>query len=175
MKLLMYLSQLMIPLFMFYIIAYGILCRRNIYEDFTEGAKEGLKTIVKMMPTLIGLMTAVGVLRASGFLEFLSHVLTPAARMINMPAQLVPVAVVRLFSSSAATGLLIDIFKKFGTDSQAGFMGAVMLSATESLFYCVSLYCGYIGLKKTRYLIPGALLATAAGIAASIIITGALF
>ena len=168
MKIFIYLSNFMIPLLLFYILGYGLLSRRDIYRDFLDGAGEGLKTVAGLIPTLIGLMTAVGVLRASGFLDFMGTWLGKITGSIGLPPELVPLSVVRMFSSSAATGLLLDIFKEFGTDSALGLMAGIMLSATESVFYCMRGYFGSVKIQKTRYTLPGALLATAAGAVASV-------
>ena len=105
-----------------------------------EGAKDGLKTAAGICPTLIGLMTAVGILRASGFLDFVGGLLGKLTERMGMPSEILPLTVVRMFSSSAAVSLLLDIFKEYGTDSAAGLMGAVIMSATESVFYCMSVY-----------------------------------
>lgn len=174
MKLLTYLSNMMIPLLIFYVVGYGLLARRDIYRDFMEGAGDGLKTVAGLAPTLIGLLTAVGILRASGFLDFVGACLGKVTGAIGLPPELVPLSVVRMFSSSAATGLLLDIFKEHGTDSAAGLMAGIMLGATESVFYCMSVYFGSAKVAKTRYTLPGALLATAAGVAASVWIVNTL-
>lgn len=168
MKFLSYISQFMIPFLLLYVIGYGILVKRDIYSDFLEGAKEGLKTVGGLVPVLVGLMTAVGVLRASGFLDFLGKLLGKITTAAGIPPQIVPLGLVRLFSSSAATGLLLDIFKEFGADSSTGLMAGLMLGATESVFYCMSVYFGSVGIQKTRYTLAGALIATLAGMAASV-------
>ena len=168
MKFISYISGFMIPFLLFYVVGYGLLSKRDIYSDFLEGAKEGLKTVKGLVPVLVGLMTAVGVLRASGFLDFLGEILGKATSAAGIPPQIVPLGIVRMFSSSAATGLLLDIFKEFGTDSPVGLMAALMLSSTESVFYCMSVYFGSVGIQKTRYTLAGALVATLAGMAASV-------
>jgi len=140
MKFISYISGFMIPFLLFYVVGYGLLSKRDIYSDFLEGAKEGLKTVKGLVPVLVGLMTAVGVLRASGFLDFLGEILGKATSAAGIPPQIVPLGIVRMFSSSAATGLLLDIFKEFGTDSPVGLMAGLMLSSTESVFYCMSVY-----------------------------------
>ena len=170
MRLISYISVFMIPVLILYILGYGLIAKRNIYNDFLEGAEEGLKIVRRLVPTLIGLMTAVGVLRASGFLEFLGNILAKASGAIGIEPELFQLGLVRLFSSSAATGLLLDIFKQFGTDSPTGLMAALMLSATESVFYCMSVYFGSVGVQKTRYTLPGALLASFAGMVAAVCI-----
>lgn len=172
MRLLSYLSEFMIPILIFYIVAMGICTKRNVYEDFMRGAKDGLRTVVKIMPTMIALMVAVNVLRASGFLEFVADLLKPAAEKINFPAPLVPLALIKTFSGSAATGLLLDLFKEYGTDSMIGKIGSIMLSSTETIFYTMSLYFVTSGIKKTRYTLAGCLISTMAGIIASVFLTG---
>lgn len=168
MKFLSYISQFMIPFLLLYVIGYGILVKRDIYSDFLEGAKEGLTTVGGLVPVLVGLMTAVGVLRASGFLDFLGKLLGKITTAAGIPPQIVPLGLVRLFSSSAATGLLLDIFKESGADSPVGLMAGIMLSATESVFYCMSVYFGSVGIQKTRYTLAGALIASTAGVIASV-------
>ena len=168
MRIISYISNFMIPFLLFYVIGYGVLSKRDIYGDFLTGAKDGLKTVWGIVPTLIGLMTGVGVLRASGFLEFMGDVLGRITGLIGIPAEVVPLSVVKMFSSSAATGLLTDIFKEFGTDSSIGLMAAIMMSCTESIFYCMSVYFGSVIIQKTRYTLPGALVATISGVIASV-------
>lgn len=174
MKAVSYLSNLIIPFLLFYVIGFGLLSKRDIYSDFLDGAKDGLKTVLGIVPTLVGLMTAVGILRASGFLDFLGGLLGKLTGYIGLPDSLVPLTLIRMFSSSAATGLLLDIFKEYGTDSKAGFMAGIVMSATESVFYCMSIYFGSVKIRKTRYTLPGAILATLAGVAAAVWITNCL-
>lgn len=171
MKFFSFLSDMMIPVFMFCIIVWGLAARRDIYNDFLDGAKDGLKTAAGICPALVGLMTGVGILRGSGFLNFVGDILGKLTSGIGIPSEILPLTVVRLFSSSAALGLLLDIFKQYGTDSRAGFMGAVILSSTESLFYCMSVYFAAAKVEKTRYTLPGALLATLTGTITAIIVT----
>lgn len=172
MKILLFLSDMMIPLIIFYIVGFGFLMKRNIYEDFVEGAASGLKTVVKIMPTLIGLMTGVGILRASGFLDLVGRLLGNFLDRAGFPAQLVPLSVVKMFSSSAATGLLLDVYKEFGTDSRAGLIASLMMSSTETIFYTMSVYFIAAKVTKTRYTLTGALLATLGGTIASVILAG---
>ena len=167
----LWLSQVLIPLAVTYIVAFGLISRRPVFEDFLEGAQDGLRTVAEILPTLIGLMTAVGVLRASGLLEAVGEWLRVPAGWVGLGPELVPLTLVRLVSNSAATGLVLDIFERFGPDSPLGMCASVMMSCTETVFYCLSIYFGSVSVKKTRYALPGALLATAAGIAASIWLT----
>ena len=150
----------MIPFVLLYVVGYAFLKKRDAYGDFVRGAGEGIHTAFAILPTLVGLMTAVGILRASGFLKWLFA-------GIGFPVQLVPLAVVRLFSASAATGFLLDIFKEFGPDSKIGIIASLMLSCTETVFYTMSVYFMAAKVTKTRYTLAGALLSVFAGIAAS--------
>ena len=129
-----------------------------------------MMTVVQILPTLIGLMVAVGVLRASGFLDLLGKIFVPIAKMTGFPSELVPLTIVRLFSSSAATGLALDVFKEFGTDSYIGTLASIMMSCTETVFYTMSVYFMAAHVKKTRWTLPIALLSTLSGIIASVLL-----
>ena len=172
MRVLMYLSDFCIPLLLFYMVGYGLLKKTDIYKEFTEGAKDGFRVTVGILPTLIGLMTGVGMLRASGFLEALAGWIAPVAEALSFPAELVPLVVVKMFSSSAATGLVLDIFKEYGPDSFLGKATSLICSSTETVFYTMSVYFMAAGVKKTRYTLVGALVATATGVAVSVILAG---
>lgn len=165
-------SNIIIPVLIFYIVAYGLATKTQVYESFIKGAKEGLKTVVEITPTLIGLMIAVGVLRASGFLEFLGRWLGKVTDPLGFPGELVPLTLVKMFSSSAATGLVLDIFKSYGTDSVMGMMTSLMMSSTETIFYTMSVYYMVAKVNKTKFTLPGALIATLAGTIASVILAG---
>lgn len=174
MNFLLFLSNTIIPLLIFYIVALGLSKKRNIYDDFIKGAADGFKTVIGIMPTLIGLMVAVGVLRASGFLDFLSELLGGLMSLVHFPSQLVPVTIVKMFSSSAATGLLIDIFKEYGPDSSLGTIASMIMSCTETIFYTMSVYFMAAHVQKSRYTLAGALFTTLVGTVASVILAGLL-
>lgn len=165
-------SNLLIPVLILYIVGYGILMKRNVYEDFIDGAKEGIKVVAEILPTLIGLMVGVGILSASGFLNFLGEQFAVIGNFIGFPSQLMPLTIVKMFSSSAATGLLLDIYKNYGTDSFIGSVASIMMSSTETIFYTMSVYFITAKVKKTRWTLPGALLCTLAGIIASVVLAG---
>ncbi len=165
-------SNIIIPIVIFYIIAYGVINKCNVYEEFVKGAKDGFKTVVGIMPTLVALMIAVGVLRASGFLTFLGNLCRPLAELFHFPAELIPLAFIKMFSSSAATGLVLDIFKNYGTDSYIGLITSIMMSCTETIFYTMSVYFLAARVTKTRYTLSGALISTLAGIIASVALAG---
>ena len=167
-------SNIIIPVIIFYVVAYGLAARSNVYEDFIKGAKDGFYTVIQIMPTLIGLMVAVGILRASGFLDYLSGLIGGAMKYVGFPSELVPLTVVKMFSSSAATGLLLDAYKEYGTDSYIGLVASISMSCTETIFYTMSVYFMTAKVTKTRYTLAGAMLATFAGLVASAVLAGAM-
>lgn len=168
MRFLLFLSETIIPILIFGILAYGLINRQPVYEDFVSGAKEGFQTVLGILPTLIGLMVAVGVLRASGFLDMLSQLLSELIPDWIYPTELLPISLLKMFSSSASTGLLLDIFKEHGPDSLMGRTAAIMMSSTETVFYTLSVYFMSVNIKKSRYTVAGALVCTIAGLFASI-------
>lgn len=172
MRILPYISDCLIPFLILSIIVYGFLKGLPVYQTFIRGAESGLKTVAGILPTLIGLMTAVGILRASGFLDFISSLAGQFTELIGFPAELVPLAVVKLFSSSAASGLLLDIFREFGPDSRIGLTASLALCCTETVFYTMSVYFMTAKIRRSRYTLAGALLASAAGLAASVFLAG---
>ena len=169
-------SNMLIPALIFYIVAMGLSQKKDIYACFTKGAKDGMKTVVGIVPTLIGLMISVGVLRASGFLEaagsLIGHVISNFAA--GFPNEVISLFVVKLFSASAATGLALDIFKEYGTDSFAGMTTSLALASTETVFYTMSVYFMAARVTKTRWTLAGALLSTASGLAASLVLAAIL-
>ena len=170
MSIIVTISSFIIPAVMLFIVIYSVIKKENIYDDFVEGATGGLKTVIKVMPTLIGLMVAVGVLRESGFMDFLGRWLGKLTNPIGFPGELMPVTIVKVFSSSAATGMVLDIFKKYGPDSYLGMVTSLMMSCTETIFYTMSVY--YISAKvtRTRWTLAGAILSTIAGTIASVLL-----
>ena len=170
MQFFLYITDFIVPFIILAIVAYGILMGTNVYDNFIKGAKSGSFTVIKIMPTLIGLMVAVGILRASGFLDFLSSLIGHFTAYIGFPGELVPLTIVKMFSSSAATGLLLDIFKEHGTDSRLGLISSISMACTETIFYTMSVYLMTAKIKKSRYILTGALMATFVGLAASVIL-----
>ena len=160
MRLFLYISDFIVPFMILSILIYGIFAGVNVYDTFIQGAKRGFWTVVRLMPTLIGLM--------AGFLEFISEIIGNVTEQIGFPGALVPLTIVKMFSSSAATGLLLDIYKEFGTDSRNGMIASISMACTETIFYTMSVYFMSAKVKKTRYTLAGALIATFAGLVASV-------
>ena len=175
MRLILFLSDLMVPAVIFAIVFYGLLKKIPVFDVFTRGVEKGFQTVLHIAPTLIGLMMAVGALRASGILEYITKLLEPVGNAFHFPAELVPMAFIRLFSSSAAISFLLDLYKEVGPDSLTGIMASIMMSCTEAAFYTMSIYYLAVRVKKTRWTLPGALFASLAGIIASIILANAMF
>ncbi len=165
-----HISDIIIPLLLFYIVGYGVVSKVKVYEAFLTGAKEGLKVVADIMPTLVGLLVAVGVLRASGFLDFLAGLLAPLAEPAGIPAAVVPVMLIKLFSGSAATGLVLDVFRTYGPDSYIGTLVSILMSCTETCFYTMSVYYLAAKVTRTRYTLPGALLSLVASAAMSVML-----
>ena len=172
MKMMTYMSGIIVPLIIFLVVGYGLVSKVKVYEAFLKGAKEGLRVVADILPTLIGLLMGVGVLRSSGFFDFLAALLEPLTDLVKLPAPILPLLIVKMFSSSAATGLLLDIFKNLGPDSYTGRVASILLSSTETIFYTMSVYFLAAKVTKTRYTLTGALLATLTGTVASIVLAG---
>lgn len=172
MRILYYLSDCIIPFVILYLVGYGLCKKVDIFDEFIEGAKDGFMTVYKILPTLIGLMVGVGILRESGFMEWLGTVLAPVVGFLHFPGELLPLFIVKMFSSSAATGLLLDVYKTYGTDSYLGTLASVLMSCSETIFYTMSVYFMTAKVTKSRYTLAGALVATLAGAIAAVVLTG---
>ncbi|MDF2842138.1 MAG: putative rane protein [Herbinix sp.] len=175
MRFLIYISDYIIPFLFFYIVGMGLLSKQNVFDDFITGAKDGFKLVLDILPTLIGLMVAIGILRASGALQIVSDLLQPLTDLLHFPSEAVPLVIIKMFSSSAATSLLLDIYKEHGPDSYLGRLTSIIMSSTETIFYTLAVYFMAAGVKKTRYTLIGCLIASISGIAASTIITNLVF
>jgi len=172
---LLFLSDMIIPLTFAGILMYAFSKKVPVYDHFVTGAKEGFHTVFMIAPTIIGLMVAVGMLRASGAFDILSSLIKPLTERIGYPAETVPLTLMRLVSSSASTGLLIDLYERFGPDSFLGQFVSVMMSSTETVFYTMSIYFMHIKITKTRFTLAGALIANFTGVALSLVITRYLY
>ena len=172
MNILYFLSDCMIPLVIVLVVAYGMFKKIDVFDEFIEGAKDGFLTVYKIMPTLIGLMIGVGILRESLAMDYLAVILAPVVKLFHFPGELVPLFIVKMFSSSAATGLLLDIYKTYGTDSYLGTLSSVLMSCSETIFYTMSVYFMTAKVTKTRYTLAGALFATVVGAIASVFLVG---
>lgn len=154
---------------------YAMIKRVNVFDVFVEGAKQGFETSIKIIPYLIAMMVAIGMLRASGFFEGLTNLLSPVLSSIGMPSELVPLALVRPFSGSASTGIMADLIHTYGGNAFLSKTAATMMGSTETTFYVIAVYFGAVGIKRTRHAIPAGLLADLAGVIASVIVCRYVF
>ena len=154
---------------------YGAFHRVDVYSSLVQGAGEGLSTLVRIVPSLVGLMTAVYMLRASGALELAALALAPLLERVGLDPELLPLMLVRPISGSAALGVGAELIATYGPDSQLGRTAAVMLGSTETTFYTIAVYFGAVGITRTRYAVPAALCAALTGFLAASWAVGLLF
>ena len=175
MSLILFLSNCIIPLIILYVVLLGLSMRLDIFDIFLEGVKDGLKTVAGILPTLIGLLAAVGVLRAARVFDYIGRLLEPVIEKLAMAPEVLSLIFIKLFSSTAATGLMLDIFTEYGVDSRNGWLSALVLSCTESCIYTMSVYFMSQKITKTRWTLAGALTAAMVGVAASIFFTELMY
>ena len=175
MRWLIVISDLIIPLTFVSILLYGLSKKVPAYDTFIEGAKDGFKTVLHIAPTIIGLMVAVGMVRASGFLDILNYAISPFTDALGYPTEAVPLTIMRLVSSAASTGLLLDLFERYGPDSFLGRFVSIMMSSTETIVYTMSIYFMSVKITKTRFTLAGALIANSVGVIMSLLITRVLY
>lgn len=164
-----------IPFILVMIPLYGHFKKIKVYECFVEGAKEGFQTAVSIIPFLVAMLFAIGMFRASGAMDLLTSALAPLTNMINMPAETLPMAIMRSLSGGGAQGLLVDLLATYGPDSFIGRMASVMMGSTETTFYIVAVYFGAIGVKKVRHTITAGLAADLASVLAAVFIVNMMF
>lgn len=158
---------MVVPLIIAGVAVCGVVRRVDVYDALIHGAGEGLGVLVKILPALVGLLTAVAMLRASGALELAARALGPALSLLGIPPETVALLLVRPVSGSAALGVGAELISAYGPDSLVGRTAAVMLGSTETTFYTIAVYFGAAGIIKTRYAVPAALCADLAGFTAA--------
>lgn len=154
---------------------YGAIKKINVFDAFIEGAKQGFDISISLIPYLIAIMVAVGMLRASGFFDLLQIWLAPGLSAIGMPSELLPLALIRPFSGSAATGVMAELIHQHGGDAFISKTAATMMGSTETTFYVIAVYFGAVNIRRTRHAIPAGLLADLAGVIATVCICRYLF
>lgn len=161
------LFNMVVPLTIAFVAVWGAARRVDVYSALVQGAGEGLGVLIKIVPAMVALMTAVYMLRASGVLEAAGALLGPALTRLGVPPETVGLLLVRPVSGNAALGVGSELIATYGPDSAIGRTAAVMLGSTETTFYTVAVYFGAAGVKRTRYAIPAALCADAAAFLAA--------
>ena len=170
MKFVNYISIIAMPAVILIIISEAIKEKKNVFDIFLKGGVDGINITLKIFPTLIGLFMAIGMLRSSGIIDFITKIISPLLYFIQFPKEVVPLALLRPISGSASLGIATDIMKNYGVDSRIGLIAATIMGSTETTFYTIALYTSSIGVKKIRYVLAAALVADFVGMIASAII-----
>ncbi len=156
-----YISNIAIPFLIFIIVLYGLLEKKKVFDSFIEGSKEGIEIVFKIFPTLIGLFVAIGALRSSGLIDDIVKLINPILKMINIPSEIMPLAILRPISGSGSMAIATDIIQKYGVDSNIGVIAGTIMGSTETTLYTIAVYTSAVGIKKTRLIIIPALIADA--------------
>ncbi|MDK2856103.1 MAG: spore maturation protein [Bacillota bacterium] len=164
-------SNAAVPLFVFLVLILGWRRGVRVYETFIDGAKEGFEISVRLIPYLVGMLAAIGALRASGLLDFILAPLRVPLDALGFPVELLPLALTRSLSGSASFALMVDALQAYGPDSFLGRTASTMQGATDTTLYILTVYFGSVGVKRTRYALLVGLLADAAGIGTAVLIS----
>jgi spore maturation protein B len=154
---------------------YGLYKGVRVYEVFVEGAKEGFQVAVTIIPYLIAILFAIGMFRASGAMDFLVDMLDPVLALIGIPAEVVPMGIIRPLTGSGSAGLVADMIQQYGEDSLLVKMVATMFGSTETTFYVIAVYFGAVNIRETRHAVPAGLFADFIGFIASVYVVKLLF
>ena len=165
-----FLSSVSMPMVILFIIIYGVREKNKVFDSFLDGAKEGIKTTLSILPTLVGLFFAIGALRSSGVLDLITKIVSPLLNILNFPSELVPLSLLRPISGSGSIAVATDIMKNFGVDTLIGNIASTIMGSTETTLYTIAIYTSCVKVKKTRYILLTALTADVVGIIASNIV-----
>lgn len=165
-----YLSNLAIPFTILLILMYGLSEKKKVFDVFLDGAKEGMQIVIKLFPTLLGLFVAIGALRYSGILDFIIKLISPIINFLNIPTEIMPLAILRPISGSASIAVGSDIMNQFGVDSKLGLIASTIMGSTETTLYTIAIYTSVVGIKKTRFVLVAALIGDIIGMLSSVII-----
>ncbi len=174
-SILSYISIMAVPLMMTVILLHGWIKRVNMYDSFVEGAAEGFNTSIRIMPYLIAIFIAVGLMKQSGFVDYLVDLADPLMTFIGIPSEVLPLAIMRPISGSGSLAVLRDILNTYGPDSFIGRLSSTMMGSAETIFYTMAVYFGSVGVKKGRHTLGAALISHLASIVASVVICTYLF
>lgn len=170
MKIVDYISSAAMPTVILIILLFGLIEKNKVFDIFLDGAKEGIEIVLKIFPTLIGLFVAIGALRSSGVLNFLIELIKPGLILLNIPSEIMPLAMLRPISGSASIAVATDIMKKFGVDSNIGLITSTIMGSTETTLYTIAIYTSAVRIKKTRFVLIAALAADISGMLTSVVI-----
>ena len=164
-----------IPVFLLTIPLYGAVRGVKVYESFVEGAKEGFQVGVRIIPYLVAILVAVGMLRGAGGIELLARWLDPVLRIVGMPAEILPLAIMRPLSGSGSLGIVTELVKTHGPDTFIARLAATAYGSTETTFYVLAVYFGSVGIKKARHAVVAGLFADVVSLIAAVIICRIVF
>lgn len=170
MKIINYLSNLAMPAIILLIVIYGLIEKNKVFDNFLEGAKEGLEIVISILPTLVGLFVAIGALRSSGILDIIINFITPLLNVFHFPSEIMPLAMLRPISGSGSIAIATDIMKNYGVDSKIGMIASTIMGSTETTLYTIAVYTATIKVKNTRFVLLAALAADIVGIIVSVIV-----
>ena len=164
-----------IPVVICLVAIYALVKKVPMYTSFTTGAKDGFSTAIMIIPYLVAMLCAIGMLRASGALEAFCNLISPITELIGCPGEVLPMAVMRSFTGGGATGMMTDLVTNYGTQSQIGRIASVALGSTETTFYIVAVYFGSVGVSNTRHSIAAGLLGDLASLIASCVVVNLMW
>ncbi|GAA0125573.1 spore maturation protein [Clostridium sp. ATCC 25772] len=153
-----YIIKAIIPIIIILIVTYGMIKGVKVYECFIEGAKEGLNICLRIFPYLLAMLIAINVFRASGAMDFLISIVKPGVDKIGVPAEVVPLVLMKPLSGSGAIGIFTDIINQHGSDNFIGICASIIMGSTETIFYTLAVYFGAVQIKKIRHTLWVALL-----------------
>jgi spore maturation protein B len=162
-------SAFAIPFILLLFVVWGAIKRVKIYEVFVEGAKEGFNTALRIIPYLVAMLVGIGIFRASGAMDILVALVAPATRLIGMPPETLPMAIMRPLSGSASLGIMTELMKTFGPDSKIGILASTMYGSSETTFYVLAVYFGVVGVKNTRHAVPVGVFADIVGMLGAVL------
>lgn len=165
-----YISAAAMPVIILLIIFYGLIEKQKVFDSFLEGAKEGLKIVLNIFPTLLGLFMAIGALRSSGILDLIIKVIAPIIGMLGIPIEIMPLAILRPISGSAAMAIATDMLNLYGVDSVLGKIISTILGSTETTLYTIAVYTSAVGIKKIRFVLVAGLIGDLVGVIASVLV-----
>jgi len=169
------LSFWILPVLIAGLVSYGWAQGVRVYDSLVEGAKQGFQVALRIIPYLVAILVGVGMLRTSGWIDMMVQTIGPVTQLIGMPAETLPMALLRPLTGSGAYGVMAEAMTAYGPDSLIGYMVSTFQGSTETTFYVLAVYCGAVGIRRTRHALPACLLADAAGLLAAVFIVNLMF
>ncbi len=174
MEIINYISLIAMPIVILIIVGYSFIEKNKVYDTFIEGAKEGVHIVFNIFPTLVGLFVAVGALRCSGILDIITSFVSPVIEILNIPKEIMPLAILRPISGSASMAIATDIMNNYGVDTNIGRIASTIMGSTETTLYTIAVYTSCVNVKKTRGILIAALIGDFVGIFISAVICNIL-